>query len=87
MYVSNSGSNSWGGDLLGKSTTLSNGSSASVNYNSEYAYYDLKIVFMNGAHREWTGNQRLNLSGAWRITIYRNGTDSSGYERFAVSKN
>lgn len=86
LYISSSGSGSWGKDLLGNST-LANGSSKTISYNGDYTYYDLKIIFMNNSHREWTGNQRLNFNGAWRITIYKSRTDSNGRMIFSVSKN
>ena len=86
LYVSQSGSDSWGQDLLG-SNTLQNGSTTNIRYNGDFTYYDLKIVFMNDSHREWTGNQRLNFNGAWRITIYHSRTDGDGTMIFAVSKN
>ena len=85
IYITSSGYGKWGKDLLGQ-YNLSNGSSKTISYNADYTYYDVKIVFMNGAYREWKGNSRINLNGAWRITIYKKG-ERNGTMIFSISKN
>ena len=71
LYVSMSGASNWGDNLL--NSNLENGSRCNINYDSEYTYYDMKIVFTSGRWIYWTDDSKMNLNDAWRITIYKNG--------------
>ena len=85
LYVSDSDYGGWGGNLL--SGTLANGQAKTISYNAGRTYYDVRIVFPNGQVREWTGNHKIDLSGAWRITIYYNGKAGNGADIFSIHKN
>lgn len=58
-----------------------------LSYNAEHSKWWLKIVFMNGATREWSGNNTVDLSGAYKITISSIGQDKNGRENFRWQKN
>lgn len=84
LYPSGNDAKNRGSDLV-KASLLENGKSIKCK-RYDYRYYDLKIVFPNDVTRIWEGEYKLDLSGAWRITIYSTGIENN-YEGFAVSKN
>ena len=55
------------------------GNSKKINYNTEYKYYDFKIVFNDGTSKFWS---KLNMSDTWRITIYYDPQDSLYHVRY-----
>ena len=68
----------WGGDFLHDKGILSPGESITCRYNAYYTFFDFKVVF--SANRSSSDNaywREYNFSGAWRITIYSDG--SGGY--------
>ena len=75
LYFTSSGYGGWGEDYLG-SSILSNGESKTLKYNADTSLFDFRIDFdLNGNYTHW---RQFNFSGAWRITIYPNG--SGGYK-------
>ena len=63
-------------------SSLDNGNYVTMSYNDSHTYWKLRIVLANGNQATWTGGSKLDLSGAWKITIFRR---SNGH--FSVSKN
>lgn len=72
LYLSQSGYGTWGKNVL--NGILHSGYYRTVRYDTQYTYFDLKIVFSDGKKITWKKNSQLNLSGAWRINIYRDGS-------------
>lgn len=62
LYVSDSGSNTWGSDVLGADTVLESGESTLVYFtdNSSNCFYDIKAVAENGAELD---DRQVNLCG------------------------
>ena len=60
LYVSDSGSNSWGSDVLGANTVLAPGESSLIYFtgNSSNCLYDIKAVAQNGAE---LNDRQVNL--------------------------
>ena len=77
LYITRTGYNNWGTDLLG-SSVLSNGESKGLRYNTDWRYWDVKIVFMNNEVITWS---HVDYSGTWRKTVYRDGS------RYMISNN
>lgn len=80
---------SFGNDKIADAgySALADGETLSLMYDDSYAEYALRIVFNNGATRTWNKNNSFKISGAYKITIVSNGTDSRGLEVFAVRVN
>ncbi len=85
LYIRASSTKDWGDDFVGMAP-LKNGASLKLKYNTDTRFHKLKIVFMNNVTREWTNDSKLDLQGAWRLTIYTNGKVNNR-EQFAVRKN
>lgn len=62
----------WGNDLVG-SGVMNQGDRRSINYDSSYALYKIKIEFADGTtftHKD------VNLLNTWRLSIMRDGSFS-----------
>ena len=72
LYVSQSGYDKWGSNLL--SSDLKHRTSTTIRYNANYSYYDMKVVFLNDDTVFWKDdNNRPDLSSRpSRMTIYYN---------------
>ena len=70
LYISASGYNKWGKDLLGKSV-LQNGDSVSLRYNNDSRYFDIKVVWMDGSNSTCS---RHDYKSVWRVTLYKKGS-------------
>ena len=68
LYITAREQRNWGQDLLGN-RLLYNGGRDSFNYDANYQYYEIKIVFSNGDTREWTGDAALNFRGSTMIVF------------------
>ncbi|MEE3719976.1 hypothetical protein V2H45_24880 [Tumidithrix elongata RA019] len=68
LYVSDSGSNDWEEDVLGRDT-LSNGDYTNINFNDKThkCSYDVKVVFSSGQNFERYG---LDLCSTTTYTLY-----------------
>ena len=71
LYITSTGYDSWGKDLLG-SSVLSNGESVGLRYNNNVRYFDLKVVFMDN---DYVTFSRYDYRSIWRVTIYRSGSN------------
>ena len=90
MTVNADGGRHWGKNLI--SSGLDDADITKINVFSDVDYHDLKIVWDNGASREWTGksNNRINITkSTWRLTIYRDSSSevSGGSMVFRVKSN
>ena len=64
-----------------------NKTSLKLSYNADYTKWKMRIVFNNGATREWSQtNNYVNLSGAYKLTIVSDGKSGS-VENFRWQKN
>lgn len=70
LYITATGYNKWGSDLLGRSV-LSNGDSVSLRYDNSTRYFDVKVVWMDGSDTTWS---RVDYRSVWRKTLYRDGS-------------
>ena len=70
LYITSSGYDKWGKDLLGNSV-LYNGNSVSLQYSNEYRYYDVKIVWNDGSDTTWS---KVDYKSVWRKTLYLDGS-------------
>lgn len=66
LYISSSGNNDWGDDLLGR-YILEPGDSVSISYNARYRYYDLKVIFAGGKDITCWGHDFRSL---WKLTFF-----------------
>lgn len=57
------------GDLLG-TKILSDNATVNVHCKGDYRYYDMRIVFTDDEHLEWS---KLDLDGVQRLVIYKDG--------------
>ena len=64
--------NEYGMNNLEGLPPLQNGASILIQYNAEYRYYNLKVVFDNGEFVDWENVDCNNMS---KITLYKNGSD------------
>lgn len=64
--------NGWGNDLVG-SGVMNQGDRRSINYDSSYARYKIKIEFADG--NSFTVKD-VDLINTWRLSILRDGTFS-----------
>jgi len=62
----------WGNDLVG-SGIMNQGDHRSINYDSSYARYKIKVEFADGA--SFTVKD-VDLLNTWRLSIMRDGTFS-----------
>jgi len=74
VYVSSSGSDDWGNDVLG-SNTLRNNYHVPITFrnNRGSTYFDIMVVFDGGSNKSWS---HFNLREIGTITLNRNGTAS-----------
>ena len=88
LYFAPKGS-SFGNDRIADAgiSALNDGETLSLLYDDSYSEYSLKIVFNNGAARVWNKNSSFDVSGAYKITIVSNGTNSRGIEVFSIRVN
>ena len=71
LYITATGYDSWGKDLLG-SSVLGSGDSVSLRYNDKYRYYDVKVVFSDGDDLIF---RKSDFRNVWRKTLFhRSGT-------------
>lgn len=68
LYITATGYGNWGRDLL--PTVLGNGDSVRLQYNTDYRYYNVKVVFSDGQEAVFGGHDYRSL---WRLTIFHNG--------------
>ena len=66
LYITATGYNKWGSDLLGNSV-LGNGDSVSLRYNNDYRYYDIKVIFSGGDEIVF---EKCDYKAVWRMTIF-----------------
>ena len=72
LYVTAKEQRNWGQDLL-QDRVLYNGGRDSFNYDANYQFYEIKIVFSNGDTREWTGDSALNFRGSTMLVFSPSG--------------
>ena len=65
LYVVPMQKNGWGNDLVG-SGVMNQGDRRSINYDTEYAHYKIKVEFDNGSTLTW---KDVNLINVWRLSI------------------
>lgn len=65
LYVVPVQKNGWGNDLVG-SGVMNQGDKRSINYDTEYASYKIKVEFDNGSTLTW---QDVNLINVWRLSL------------------
>ena len=89
LYLVPRGSSNWGEEQITARgySSFGNNSYLPLSYNAEYSYWWLKIVFSNGATREWSGSNTVDLGGAYKITLTSTGKDKNGRENFRYQKN
>ena len=68
LYVSRTGYDSWGSDLLG-SSMLESGESVNLWYDDYYTNFDVKVVFTGSTPDAIFSSHSFN--SLWRLTIYR----------------
>lgn len=69
LYISQSGYNKWGPDLLDSSTILESGESVNLWYDTYYDKFDVKVVFTDSTPDAiFSGH---SFSSLWRLTIYK----------------
>jgi hypothetical protein len=72
IYVSPVNSDNWEEDILGDSGVVMPGESKSITFSGyNDRYWDLRVVFDNGADFYWTNVDLFSIS---RITVNSNGT-------------
>lgn len=88
LYLTPAGQN-WNEEQISARgySSMPNNTYLPLSYNADHSRWWLKIIFMNGATREWSGDNVVNLSGAWKITISSTGQDRNGRENFRWQKN
>ena len=77
LYITAHNYRYWGKNLL--DSTLKSGDSKMIYYDPSVESYDMKIVFLNNSHREWTNDPIKVNDARWRITIYRDGSENSDH--------
>ena len=55
----------WGNDLVG-SGVMNQGDKRSINYDTDFANYKIKVEFENGSTLTW---KDVNLINVWRLSI------------------
>lgn len=70
LYISQSGYDRWGYDILGSSTVLGNGDSHSCRYDDRYRYFDVKVIFADGSDAIFVNHDFRRL---WRLTLFNRG--------------
>lgn len=65
----------WGNDLVG-SGVMNQGERRSINYDTSYIRYKLKVEFADGTTIIRKGVDFVDLLDAWRISINQDGTCS-----------
>ena len=71
LYISSSGYDKWGKDLLGKNI-LKPGQHVNLQYNDDTVLFDIKIVFA-GDDDVYTWS-KYNFKSMWRLSLYRDGS-------------
>ena len=72
LYVVPIQKKGWGNDLVG-SGVMNQGDRRSINYDTEYARYKIKVEFDNGATLTFPNVDLINV---WRLSIMSDGTFS-----------
>lgn len=80
LYIVPSGNKSWGNDLVG-SWPLEYKQTKIIYYDPTIRYFKVRMVFTDDKSFIWENDNKVDFSGAWRITIYYDG------EKYRISKN
>ena len=70
LYISQSGYDKWGYDILGNLTMLANGDSCGCWYNDNYRYFDVKVIFADGSDAIFVNHDFRRLR---RLTLLNRG--------------
>lgn len=80
LYISPNGDNNWGTSLLASGTTIPNGQSVPIVFNTDVQdqYWDLKVADSAGGSVEWT---KIDLFTVSEITLtIENGTPTATFK-------
>ena len=69
MYVSDTGADGLGVDILGDDV-LRSGQSINPYYNDRYRYFNIRVVWTDNTYLTWSN---YDLKGVWRLTLYKDG--------------
>ncbi len=70
LYITGTGYDRWGKDLLGKSV-LNNGDGIRLTYDNKTRYFDIKVVWMDGSDSICRSH---DYKSVWRVTLFRDGS-------------
>lgn len=80
LYIVPSDYHHWGNDLAG-SHLIEPGQNRFTRYDPAYRFFKVRMVLFNGGAFVWENDAKVDLSDAWRITIYYDGA------KYRISKN
>lgn len=79
-YLVQAGYKDWGNDRVG-GKIFGNGQTRIFNYDPQFRYFKLRIVFTDGNAVTWQNDNKIDFHDLWRLTIYYDGT------KYRVSRN
>lgn len=79
-YLVQAGYKDWGNDRVG-GKIFGNGQTRIFNYDPQFRYFKLRIVFADGKTVTWQNDNKIDFHDLWRLTIYHDGS------KYRVSRN